>query len=150
MDWREQSRSFDAMVGIARTVFNITGDGEPEEVSAALVSDGFFRLLGVEPMLGRGFLPEEMTPGGEPVVVLSHALWTDRFGRDPGVIGRVVRLSGNPYTVVGVMPPGMGWPADAKLWVPLAMRGSLAPLAERRGALWLSVVGRLAEGVTLA
>ncbi|HEX6938138.1 MAG TPA: ABC transporter permease [Longimicrobiales bacterium] len=150
LDWREQSRSFDVMVGIARTVMNLTGDGEPEELPAALVSDGFFRLLGVEPVLGRGFLPEEATPGGESVVVLSHELWTSRYGRDPGVIGRSVRLNGSPYRIIGVMPPGAAWPAEAKLWVPLAMRGSLASLAERRGALWLSVFGRLADGVTLA
>ncbi|HEX7117856.1 MAG TPA: ABC transporter permease [Longimicrobiales bacterium] len=150
VDWREQSRSFDVMVGIARSVMNLTGDGEPEELPAALVSDGYFRLLGVEPVLGRGFLPEEATPGGEPVVVLSHDLWTSRFGRDPGVIGRSVRLNGSPYRIIGVMPPGAGWPTEAKLWVPLAMRGSLASLAERRGALWLSVFGRLADGVTLA
>ncbi|HUF75717.1 MAG TPA: ABC transporter permease, partial [Longimicrobiales bacterium] len=148
-DWREQSRTLDHVVGVATTLRSLTGEGEPEEVPAAIVTGGFFEMLGVQPALGRGFRPEEVeTESGGQVVVLSHELWTRRFGADPGVIGRTILLSGAAHEVVGVTPPGLRYPQEAELWVPLTFEGR-ADLRDARGVLWLPVLGRLAPGTSL-
>lgn len=143
VDWRAQSRSIHGMAAVAPAARNLTGAGEPRELSGAAVSEGYFGILRVAPVLGRVFTPEEESLGGPNVVILSHELWATQFGSDPAVVGRVLSLSGVPYEVVGVMPPGLG---DQEFWIPL--RPS-AVLREARGALWLPVIGRLAPGVTL-
>lgn len=143
VDWRAQSRSIQGMAAVAPAARNLTGAGEPRELSGAAVSEGYFGILRVAPVLGRVFTPEEESLGGPNVVILSHELWATQFGSDPAVVGRVLSLSGVPYEVVGVMPPGLG---DQEFWIPL--RPS-AVLREARGALWLPVIGRLAPGVTL-
>jgi putative ABC transport system permease protein len=148
-DWREQSRAFDHVVGVATGVQSLTGEGEPEEVPSAIVTEGFFEMLGVQPAIGRGFRPEELeAESGGQVVVLSYELWTRRMGADPGVIGRTILLGGAAFEVVGVMPPERRYPPEAELWVPLTFEGR-AELREARGVLWLPVVGRLAPGVSL-
>ena len=143
VDWRAQSRSIQGMAAVVPARRNLTGAGEPRELSGAAVSEGYFGTLRVAPVVGRVFTPEEEGLGGPNVVILSHELWTTQFGSDPGVVGRVLSLSGAPYEVVGVMPPGLG---EQEFWIPL--RPS-AVLREARGALWLPVIGRLAPGVTL-
>jgi putative ABC transport system permease protein len=150
VDWREQNRVFDPLVTFYGTGFNLTGGGEPEQIRGAVVSAGFFRLFGVEPLHGRGLATDENEPGREQVVVLGHGLFKRRFGADPTVVGRTVSLGGRPFTVVGVMPPGFRFPAEAELWVPLAPTGPFADLMGSRNSLWLKVVGRLKPGVTLA
>jgi putative ABC transport system permease protein len=143
VDWRAQSRSIQGMAAVARAARNLTGAGEPRELSGAAVSEGYFGILRVSPVLGRVFTPEEESLSGPNVVILSHELWATQFGSDPAVVGRALSLSGEPYEVVGVMPPGLG---EQDFWIPL--RPS-ADLRESRGALWLPVIGRLAPGVTL-
>ena len=143
VDWRAQSRSIQGMAAVAHAARNLTGAGEPRELSGAAVSEGYFGILRVAPVLGRVFTPEEESLGGPNVVILSHELWATQFGSDPAVVGRALNLSGAPYEVVGVMPPGLG---VQDFWIPL--RPS-ADLRESRGALWLPVIGRLAPGVTL-
>ncbi|HET9985920.1 MAG TPA: ABC transporter permease [Longimicrobiales bacterium] len=145
--WREGGRSFERIVAVRTPTLNLTGVGEPEELRGAAVTEGYFPMLGVAPALGRTFTAEEESPDGAPAVVLSHELWATRFGGDRGVVGRQIRLGGEPYTIVGVMSPGLGEPA---FWVPLQFRGAYRSLRDQRGALWLPVFGRLRPGVSLA
>jgi predicted permease len=122
--------------------FNLSGDGLPERVLGARVTQPFFEVLGIQPALGRGFLPEEDVPGGARVAVLSHGLWQRRFGGSADIIGRSIALNGEPYTIVGVMPPGFQHPERAQLWTP----AQLDP-ASTEDAHYLAVVGRLKGGV---
>ena len=142
LDWRAQSRSMQGMAAVASAARNLSGAGEPRELVGAAVSEGYFGILRVAPVLGRVFTHEEESLGGPKVVMLSHELWATQFGSDSAVVGRALSLSGEPYDVVGVMPPGLG---KQDFWIPL--RPS-ADLRESRGALWLPVIGRLAPGVT--
>jgi hypothetical protein len=101
--------------------FNLIEDEPPERVLGAQVTRSFFEVFGLRPALGRGFLPEEDLPGGPRVVVLSHELWQRYFGGQPEVLGQSLTLNGEPYTVVGVAPPGFRHPEDARLWTPLRL-----------------------------
>jgi predicted permease len=121
--------------------FNLSGEGTPERVLGARVTQSFFEVLGVQPALGRGFLPEEDVPGGALVVVLSHELWQRRFGAGPGVLGQPLLLNSEPYTIVGIAPPGFGFPEEAELWTPLQL-----DLAKVDQAHYLAVIGRLKPG----
>jgi len=141
-DWREQSRTIPGMAAVARAARNLTGAGEPRELSGAAVSEGYFGILRVAPVLGRVFTPEEESVGGPNVVILSHELWATQFASDPAIAGRALNLSGEPYQVIGVLPPGLD---DEDFWIPLRPSPDLR---EARGALWLPVIGRLAPGVT--
>src|SRR5262245_1051449 len=108
-DWRESNTVFED-ISLARQVgnYNLTGGQSPERVQGARVTAGLFRVLGVRPMLGRSFTDEEGKI--EDKVVLSHGLWRRRFGADPTIVGQVIRMNGNPYTVLGVMPPDFTYP----------------------------------------
>jgi putative ABC transport system permease protein len=147
-DWKAQNQVFEDMAATAWRDFSLTGDGEPEKVAAYGVTANFFPLLGVEPALGRTFLPEEDSPGANKVVVISHRLWQSRYGGDRAVIGRDILLNGEKYTVVGVMPAGFQFKESyIGLWVPMAFdQEELA----NRGSHYLMVVARLKEGVTQA
>ncbi len=147
-DYKRDSRTFAGLAAWAFGSGNLTGDGEePEVAQAARVSDGFFRILGVSPRLGRAFLPEEDTPNGAPVVILSHGLWQRRFGGDPAIIGKDVAINGRPRTVVGVMPPRFEYPSkDVALWVPLRL--NFDSLWTRNNH-YLRMIGRLAPDATL-
>src|SRR5688572_12087268 len=103
--WREMQRSFVDLAAVGGPFpVTIASGGEPEEVGAQIVTASFFPLLGVRPALGRPFSADEDRPGSR-VAVVSHRLWQRRFGADPGLVNRVVTMQGNPYTIVGVMPP---------------------------------------------
>ncbi len=146
-DWRSQNKTFQGMAGVRTLNVNLTGVGEPEQISAATVSVDFFSLIGVNPAQGRGFTAEEEQPGKDKVVVLSHGLWQRRFGGDAGILNRTISLNGETHTVVGVMPPGFQFPREVELWGPLAP-GERTRAA--RGSFWLPVMGRLKPGVTQA
>ncbi|HYG10021.1 MAG TPA: ABC transporter permease [Pyrinomonadaceae bacterium] len=146
-DWRDQNQVFEGMAAMANMSFNLTGTGEPERLDGRRVSANLFPLLGVEPQLGRAFLPEEDQPGGNRVVVLSHGLWQRRFGSDANIKGKSLTLNGESYTVVGVMPPHFQFPSrDDELWVPIAFTSEEAA---NRGRHYLQVVARMKPGVTL-
>ena len=101
------------------SVFNLVGEGEPEAIQGSVVSADMLTTLGVEPLMGRLFLPDEDKPGASPAMVLSHTLWQQRFGGDPNIIGRQLTFNAQPYTVVGVMPKGFEFPIDVtgtRLW----------------------------------
>ena len=145
-DWKTQTQSFADMAATHEQTFNLTGDGEPERVAAYAVSANFFPLLGVPPAFGRTFVEDEDRVGANNVAVLSHALWETRYGGDPQIINRDIQLDGAKYTVVGVMPVGFQFMEDdVRLWVPLAMSSEDAA---NRGGHYLTVVGRLKQGVT--
>ena len=143
-DWREQSRTM-TLVAYRGASFNLSDDVEdPLRASGARVSPGFFALLGAKPSLGRTFAPDEEQPGKDNVVVISDAFWRDRFEADRGIIGRSIRLDGQPVTIIGVMEPGFGFPENQlDLWTPQPL------LEEDRGSRYLRVMGKLAPGVTL-
>ena len=150
-DWREQSRSFDVMAAVDGGSAALSGsEGAPLRLQTELVGQGYFQALRIEPLLGRVFTPGEMrVPGGEAVAILGETLWDDRFGRDPGVIGRSITLNGAPFTVVGVLEDrDRGTSLGAQVWVPLAAPTLGVPpeLAEQRGSRFLGVVARLAPG----
>src|SRR5205814_8603793 len=147
-DWRGQTTVFTGMAAMAQKNFNLTGVGEPERLDGRRVSPNLFDMLGVQPRLGRGFLPQEDTPGTH-VVILSDGLWRRRFGSDPRIIGQALNLNGESYSVVGVMPPGVGVPSRGnwkdQLWVPIAF-----PTEEAQSrAHYLEVIARIKPGVTL-
>jgi putative ABC transport system permease protein len=111
VDWRKQNHVFAAMAaGDPQKVFNLTGMGNPEEVWGEQVTTNLFELLGVRPLKGRDFLPEEDKPGGPRVAVLSHGLWQRRYGGDPTLVGKQISLNNESYTVVGVMPRSFYFP----------------------------------------
>lgn len=148
VDWKAQNQSFVDMAASHEDSFNLTGDGEPERVSAYAVNANFFPLLGVQPLLGRGFLNEEDRPGANKVVVLSYSLWQSRYGGDRNVLNRAILLNGEKHTVVGVMPASFQFFAkDVRLWVPIAL--SQEDWANR-GGHYLAVVARLKPGVSVA
>jgi putative ABC transport system permease protein len=145
VDWRTRSHSFSGMLALRASSRALVGDGEPEQVVTAMVSADFFRTLGVPPALGRGFADGE-DQGVGTVAVLSDGLWRSRYAADPDIIGRTITLSGQPYTVIGVAPPGFTYPGNAVAWLP--MEYGLSRSAQRSSHSY-DVVGRLAPGVTL-
>lgn len=149
LDWRQQNRVFEQMAAFAISPFNLTGDDKPERIMGAYVSPPLFSLLGVSPTLGRSFLAEEEQPGKERVVVLSQSLWQRRFGVTSSLNGRTIRIDGETYTVIGIMPPVFHFPpesSDAQLWVPKAFT---AQMLSDRGAHIIQVVARLRPSMSL-
>ena len=127
--------------------FNLAGADAPENVDGARVGADYFAMLGVRPALGRSFLAEEDAPGRGDVVILSDGLWRRRFGADPGVLGREVRLDGRPHRVIGVMPAQMDYTVfDEELWVPTAFSAERLAMHDEH---YLTVLARLKPGVTL-
>ncbi|MGH8223805.1 MAG: ABC transporter permease [Woeseiaceae bacterium] len=147
VDWRRDNAVFEEMAAYVRTAAVLAGAGEVKRVPGAVVTAGFFPVLATAPMLGRAISQGDTVAGQERVVVLSHGLWQRRFGADPGIPGRTVRLEGREYAVIGVMPPGFEYPAGAELWAPLPFTED--ELATQRGAHYLDVIARVAPGVTV-
>jgi putative ABC transport system permease protein len=150
LDFRRQNRVFTDLAAYCDFHYNLTGSGEPKHLSGAAVSSGLFTILGVQPALGRTFLPDEDSYSSPHVVLLSHRLWSGEFRGDPRMAGRTISLNGDPYYVVGVMPSGFRSPEDEApdLWIPLQQQ--IRP--DRmlwRDQHFLQVVGRLRTGVGL-
>jgi predicted permease len=146
LDWKTQNHVFEDMAALSWQTFNITGDGEPEKVPSYGVTANFFPMLGAQPALGRAFLPEEDTPGGAKVVIISHGLWQRRYGGERNIIGKELLLNGEKRTVVGVMPAGFQFlQSYIGLWVPAAFTSEgLAVRSENS----LLVLARLKPGTT--
>jgi predicted permease len=149
---REKGHAFSGFGAFTAENFNLTGRGDPEQLSAARVSWSFFDVLGVRPSIGRAFLPDEDQPGGKPVCLISHALWTRVFGARPDVIGQSITLDAMPFTIVGVLPSGFTFDPlgpDIDLWAPRVFDLNIATPAQiRAGVGFLSAVARLAPGVS--
>jgi len=155
LDYREAARAFDAFAIYHRGDAEISMGESPERVSGMLVSSGFFRVVGIEPMLGRGFTREEETPANSRVAILSERFWDARYQRDPDVVGAKLVVDGEPHTIVGVAPARLkhvggrfrslphGTTVD--IWRPFAFAD--APM---RFAHYLNGIARLAPGVTVA
>jgi predicted permease len=142
VEWNRRSRSFDAMAALVDVSYNLTGDGEPERIEASGTTANLFSLLGVQPLLGRTFEPDDEGAGASSVVVISDRLWRRRFAGAPDVIGRSMVLDGLRRTVIGVVPSDFRFPDDNAIWVP----ASPEELA-RQGSVF--VVARLAAGTAL-
>ncbi len=149
VDLEKQDTAFEQIASWTGWYFNLTSDGPPERVIGGLVSWNFFQTLGVKPMLGRAFLPEESQPASSHVAILSRGLWQSRFAGDPQIVGRTIKLQGESYTVVGVMPASYQFPlmGIANIWTPLALDEKQQ--ADRVTG-WFSAFGRLKPGVTQA
>jgi len=147
-DWRERSQSYESMTGYRWASMMLTGAERAEMVWANRVADNFFETLGVSAQLGRAFIAQDYELSAQPVVVLSDALWRDRYGADPGVVGRAISLDNVAHTVVGVMPPGF-YPTrfeSPQLWTPYAFT---ADDKTNRVAWGWTVFARLKQGVSL-
>ena len=148
-DWRAEATAFGGVAAYGEPAMTVGDPGlATERFPGARVTANTFRLLGIEPLLGRDFRPEDDGPGAAPVVMLGHGVWTRRYGADPEVLGRVIRVDGAPATVVGVMPEGFEFPMWAELWQPLGLTPDLA--GQPRDRRVFRAVGRLADGVTVA
>jgi predicted permease len=155
LDLRDRNKSFSGLIAADLRSFNLTGNKAPQRVWGTMCTANYFDVLGVRPMLGRGFLPAEDTKAGSsPVVVISYRLWQTRYGGRPNIVGQTISLNQQPFTVVGVTPPvfqGTQTGLRTELWVPLLGAGRLIStrnLIEQRDAMWLMVLGRLRPGVT--
>ena len=146
LDWRAQNSSFENLAIYTWWSANLTGIEPPERVRGFRVSAGFLETVGISPVIGRGFRPEEDQPGRDAVVVLTHGLWQRRFGSDPKIIGQTVTINGVTRTVIGVMPKDVVFPRGAELLAPLAMTPEVMV---NRGSHGNLVVGRLKPGVTV-
>ena len=147
LDWRKGTHSFDGISAYTVEPGNLTGSGDPERISAALVSDNFFSVVGASPARGRGFARGEEERGAQRVVVLSDAFWRRRFNADPASVGQSLTLDGHPFVIVGIAPRDFRFPEKPDVWVPL--RFSPDDLDESaRGSHYLNVIGRLKAGVT--
>ena len=149
-DLSEQNRSFSAVSVLSPSTFNLgLGGGNPQSVTGAAVSPALFAILGINPRLGRPFLPEEAQQGRDRVVILGYGLWQRGFGGDPQVIGKEVIIDGRGCQIIGVMPKGFDYPSPSELWMPqVFVPADFAP--DNRGNHGYEVLARLKPGVSLA
>jgi len=154
-DYRDRNRSFSQVAAYESAGFNLTGVGQPLRVNAAALSASAFPLLGVSPVLGRGFTEQEDRYGSSNVVVLSHALWEHQYSGDPNILGKTVKLDEKPFTVIGVMPASFRFPFDgaplsemADLWVPIAFEPDRLSPENRTREFGVGLIGRLKPGVS--
>lgn len=148
-DYREWAAQSTTLTGFAAADFwdpNLSDVDQPEQLAGFRVTPSFFRAIKAEPLLGRLFSDEEAVPGRDRRVVISHALWTRRFAADPGLIGRSIRLNGEPYDVIGVTQPRPGLPYGSQIWAPLAYTDQ-EWLERSRG--WLLVLAELGDGQSM-
>ncbi len=145
-EWKRRSTSFQDINAWGGGSYNVATRERPEQVEGSPRTPGFFKMEGLPMMLGRDFLPEEGVPGNDRVVVLSNRMWQRHFAEDPAIIGKDIRMNGEPYKVVGVLPPGMYDRLPMQLWVPLAFKPEQTNNHE---AHFILVMGRLKDGVSI-
>ena len=143
-DWKRQNHSFQDLNATTGGSFNIASKDQPENIDGGLFTPGYFNMLGLPFFLGRDFLPEEGVDGKDHEVILTHKLWS-HLGADPKLVGHTMRVNGEPYTVVGVLAPGIFDRSQAQIAVPLAFK----PEQLNHDFHWLVAMGRLKPGVTL-
>jgi putative ABC transport system permease protein len=145
LEWKRRSTLFQDIVAWGGGSFNVATNERPEQIDGSPRTPGFFKMEGLPFLLGRDFLPEEGVPGNDHVVILSNRMWSRHFGADRDIIGKDIRMNGEPYKVVGVLPPGMYDRLPMQLWVPLAFKREQI----NHDAHFILVMGRLKDGVTL-
>jgi putative ABC transport system permease protein len=146
IDWRAGTQTLAFLSASAWWDANLVERGEPERLPGFTVTSGFFEALNVQPALGRAFVRDDETFGRHRVVVLGDGLWRRRFHADPAVVGRSTVIDGEPYQIIGVMPPRFSFPEGSQVWAPLAFEPKTPP---RRDARYLTVIGRIRQGRTL-
>src|SRR3954469_5659075 len=146
LDWQSRAQSFAAIGAYEETRAVVSGGVEPERIPTALISASLFPMLGVQPAIGRGFLPGENRVGADPVALVSDVVWRRRFAADANAIGQTIRIDGTGYTIVGVMPPQFRFPEYAQAWTPLTPARHAQPTTERS----IGVIARLKRGVDVA
>jgi putative ABC transport system permease protein len=145
-DFQSQVKSFASLGAFSKSDVDVSDkNGLPTQYKGAQLTLNVFSIIGQQPIAGRGFLPEDARPGAPPVVILSHSLWENRYGKVSSVIGRTIRVNEIPTVVIGVMPPGMQFPGSSQLWIPLVPAGDW----ERREYHRLTMFGRLAQSASL-
>lgn len=154
LDWRKFNHSFEGLAALRWSDFNLTGSGDPVHLRGRMISADTLSVLGVSPLIGRTFTPEEDRPGGRPVALISGLLWRKRFGADPRILGRALTLNGTAYTVVGVLPAGFQFPfrfgpAAEDIAVPLGQSSQDPMMRDRLFHPGLRVIGRLKPGVSI-
>ena len=149
LDWQRANQSFTGMAVFRGDDFNFTGSGQAEHLRAELVSSSFLPVLGVSPILGRNFLPQEDQEGAAGVVMLTYSLWKRRFAGDPDILGKTLTLDAKSYTVIGVLPSDFRFRGRIELYIPLG-QWAFAGLRDRENHPGLNVVARLRPGVTMA
>src|SRR5437660_429886 len=146
LDWNVQNKTFEQL-GIYRWwSTNLTGADSPERVQGFLVTANFLDIVGVKPMLGRGFSAEQNQPGKDAVALLTYSLWQRRFGADPNIVNKTISTNGVTRTVIGVMPPDFNYPKGAEIYAPLPITPELARSRSNHSYLG---IGRLKPGVSL-
>jgi len=149
LDWAAESKAFETLAAFSGQGMTITGQGEPELIIALGVSPNLLQTLGIKAALGRDFRPEEIVRGRDRVIILTHRLWQRKFGADPAIVGRQVRINGDGYEVIGVMPAGFNFPDKTyEAFVPLPLRGG-DPAWTNRSSHYLRVVGRVRSSATI-
>ena len=153
LDLRAQNRVFAGMTAVCAIAVNLREGEQPERLQGVVVTPSFFDVMGVRPRLGRGFRPDEQGAGRDHVVVISDALWRARLGASPDVLGRRLLLNEEPYTVVGVAPPGFRFPEEAELWLPPRFAvphrvGEPKDPSQNRGSHYFDTYARLKPGVS--
>jgi putative ABC transport system permease protein len=146
LEWQSQSSSFDRLGAYSWDGVNFTGDGTPQKIQDFRITTNFFSVLGVQPQLGRDFLAEEGQPGKNQELILSHGLWERRYGSDPQILGKVVKVDGKPFTIIGVMAKGFDYPMSAEAWLPMAF-GAKQRVERDNRQLW--VLGRMKSHVSI-
>ena len=147
-DYREHTKAFAHLGAYSTGAMNLSEGDRPERVNAAFITASMFDVLGVRPVRGTAFTPEQDRPGADPVVLLSHEIWTRAFAADPAVVGKTAMIQGRQRTIVGVMPPGFDLhDSKSQLWIPLGLNPENR---QNRGSHGIYVVGRLADNVTPA
>jgi putative ABC transport system permease protein len=145
LEWQTQAHSFEQVGAYSWDGVNFTGDGTPQKIQDYLVTTNFFATLGVQPHLGRDFLAEEGQPGKNQELILSYGLWERRYASDPQILGKIVKVDGKPFTIVGVMDKGFDFPLSAEAWLPTAFDAKQRVERDNR-PLW--VLGRLKPQAT--
>ena len=148
IDLSRATRSLDGVAALANAPagMTLTGRGEPAQIPMWVVSGNFFEVLGVPPALGRTLSVEHDVPRSQPAVTISHALWQERFGTDPSIVGQTLTLDGRAFAVTGVASPGFAYPPSAKMWVTIAH--GVPEYVDNRGVGWLEIIGRMKPGTT--
>ncbi len=155
-DYRDRNQAFSSLLLYSPILINLTGRGEPQMIMGQIVSGNYFSTLGVNPVIGRAFRPDEdVSPGANPVAVIGYGLWMRAFGGDPQILSRTIRLNNHEFQIVGVAPrefQGLSGLYAGDVWVPMMMYPQVFPAVaavNQRRALYFSIVGRLKPGVSM-
>src|ERR1700716_2501361 len=146
-DWKAGQQSFALMSGnLNGSTINVTYKNNPQRYTGGYVTEDFFRIVGVSPIMGRDFTADDNKPGAEKTTILGYEIWQRDFGGDPNIVGQNVRINGRAATIIGVMPKGFKFPVAEQLWVPLYNEFPIKPRGDPSG-LGPAVIGRLKRGV---